>query len=99
MFEISNGKLENIAIVNNDFCLGDIIRNKCAVIDLEKHVGKCLFFFIVIYIPIVSLKKINIEHLIVNVQKAYSITNSWKRKLELFVVRQKLIYSFLYVLK
>lgn len=60
--------LENIVIVNNDFCLGDIITNKCAVIDLEKHVGKCSFFFIVIYIPIVSLKKINIEHLIVNVQ-------------------------------
>ena len=60
--------LENIVIVNNEFCLGDIITNKCAVIDLEKHVGKCLFFFIVIYIPIVSLKKINIEHLIVNVQ-------------------------------
>ena len=55
-------------IINNVFCLGDIITNKCAVIDLEKHVGKCLFFFIVIYIPIVSLKKINIEHLIVNVQ-------------------------------
>lgn len=63
-------------IINNVFCLGDIITNKCAVIDLEKHVGKCLVFFIVIYIPIFSLKKINIEHLIVNVQKAYSITNS-----------------------
>ena len=53
-------------IVNNGFYLGDIIANKCTAMYFEKHVEKCIYFSLLFYTSPLSLKKINIEHLIIN---------------------------------